>query len=164
MRNLPGSQMARWVCKGSYVVVAIVAKLDAELNRSWEIRRILDRISSISPLDSLLMELNQLKQGMVPIVLPPESISQPGGSTGLRTVAASKSRQRTKSSENRALTCTIPATPVVVYAAQVASERQRRAPARSAMTDKGREFFLAKPRAEAVPGVEALRNRWLAQG
>lgn len=142
----------------------IVAKLDAELNRFQEIRRIVDGISSISPLDSLPMELNQLKQGMVPIVLPPESSSQPGGPTGLRTAAAPRGRQRTKGLENRALTCTIPATPVVVYAAQVASERQRRVPSRSAMTNKGRASFLAEPRAEAVPGVEALRNRWLARG
>ena len=142
----------------------IVAKLDAELNRLEEIRRIVDGISSISPLDSLIMELNQLKQGMAPIVLQPESVSQPGDSNGLRTAAAPRGRQRTKGSENRALTSTIPATPVVVYAAQVASERQRRIPTRPVMTGKGRASFLAKPRAEALPGVEALRNRWLAQG
>ena len=59
----------------------------------------------------------------------------------------------------------IPAAPVMVHAAQVASERQRRVPARTASTGKNKaQAFLTKSRVESTPSVEALRNRWLAEG
>lgn len=142
----------------------IIAKLDAELHRLQELRRIVNEISSISPLDGLLMELNQLKQTTPVLVLSPETVNH-ANATGARTAVAPKSRFRSKHPENRALASTIPATPVVVYAAQVASERQRRVPARSAVAGKGKMAdFLSKPRPEVSPSVEALRNRWLAQG
>ena len=82
-----------------------------------------------------------------------------------RPVTAPKSRTRSKHPESRALTSTIPATPVVVHAAQVASERQRRIPARPAAVGKSKSVgLIAKSRPEVMPSVEALRNRWLAEG
>lgn len=122
----------------------------------------LDRISPISLLDNIFMELNQSKEAMPPIVLPPE-ILNPSRANGVRTAAASGSRSRGKCSENRALASAVPAAPVVVYAAQVASERQRRVLPKPAMTGKGKASFLAKPRSDATPGVDALRKRWLVQ-
>ena len=147
---------------------SIVAKLDAELGRLQELRRIVNGISSASPLDGLFMELNQLQRTASAALLAPQTMaratSQPqaltphAGTTG-------KSRSRGKDSESRALTSTIPAAPVVVYAAQVASERQRRVPPRAVATGKNKAAaFMAKSRSEGTPSVEALRNRWLTQG
>ncbi len=142
----------------------IVAKLDAELNRLQELRRIVNGISSTSPLDGLPMKLDQLQEMTPMLLLAHETVSQ-GGPAGLRPVTAPKSRTRSKHPESRALASTIPATPVVVYAAQVASERQRRTPARPTAAGKNKAMaFMAKPRPEMMPSVEALRNRWLAEG
>ncbi len=146
---------------------SIVAKLDAELYRLREIRRIVNGISSISPLDGFSMELMQiteLQQETSGMVLSPESFSQ-SNTTAPRTTLVPKNRSRSKFPENRALASTIPAEPVVVYAAQVASERQRRAPARVAGTSKGKTAVLfTKPGPDTAQSVEVLRKRWLAQG
>lgn len=142
----------------------IVAKLDAELHQLQELRRIVNGISSTSPLDGLPMKLDQL-QGATPVVLlVPEPASQQK-TAGFRPVTAPKSRTRSKHPESRALASTIPAAPVVVHAAQVASERQRRPPARPLANVKSKAAaFMVKSRPEVMPSVEALRNRWLAEG
>ena len=80
------------------LLLLIVAKLDAELQRSQELRRIVNGISSISPLDDLSMELAQLelaqlKQITPLVMLAPERVSQPQ-SLGLQPATASKSRSR----------------------------------------------------------------------
>lgn len=112
------------------------------------------------------MELNQLQRG-TPAVLPAAQTQvqlapQPEPTGRLSGMA--RGRTRNKHPESRALTSTIPAAPVVVYAAQVASERQRRVPARAANGKNKTAAILAKPRMDAIPSVEALRNRWLAEG
>ena len=142
----------------------IVAKLDAELSRLQELRRIVNGISSASPLDGLHMKLDQLQE-MPPVLLFAPKTAALAESNSLRHVTAPKSRTRSKHPENRALASTIPATPVVVLAAQVASERQRRVPARAAATGRNKTVaFMATSRPEVTPSVEALRNRWLAEG
>ena len=142
----------------------IVAKLDAELSRLQELRRIVNGISSASPLDGLPMKLDQLQEMPPMLLFAPETAAQANLSS-LRHLTAPKSRTRSKHPENRALTSTIPATPVVVLAAQVASERQRRTPARAAATGRNKAVaFMAKSRPEVTPSVEALRSRWLAEG
>lgn len=146
----------------------IVAELDAELHRLQELRRIVNGISSASPLDGLLMELNQIQQ-TTPVVLPaPQTVthtsSQPQPLASY-PVTAGKGRGRSKHIESRALSSSIPAAPVVVYAAQVASERQRRVPVRTVAPGKNKAAaFMAKTRTEGTTSVEALRNRWLAEG
>ena len=150
----------------------IVAELDAELDRLQTLRQIVNGLSSSALLDELLMELNQSKQGRLEADTSATLSESLTTSAAIRIAVPARIGRARRQAEPRALASHIPMLPVAIPAAQVASERQRRAPQRASprQVQPGRrgKQQATLPSAEVLPRVEALlspdalRNRWLA--
>lgn len=139
---------------------SIVGKLDAELDRLHAIRRIVEGISSISPLDGIKMDFKHMKQAQPLRAATLEPASLPAEAAVRSPLVEIKARGR-QYTPPRALSSTIPSMPVAVSAAQAATERERRVspgPGKKAAATAA----LSQRRVEAIPSVDALRRRWLA--
>ena len=115
------------------------------------------------------MKLSQIKQLKTAALFASEPPG-PDRVSAQRSLAPKTGAGR--SPESRALATMIPARPVAISAAQAASERQRRVlqrPAPRPLATPAAEaavpatYGALSGRNEAMPSVEALRNRWLAQ-
>ncbi len=115
------------------------------------------------------MELNQSKPGRL------ETNSSGALSeslTAVRVAVPAQGGRARRQPEPRALASHIPRLPVAIPAAQVVSERQRRAPQRisprQGQPGRRAKQQAALPSADALPRMEALlspdalRSRWLA--